>query len=108
MPAGAWDVGTAESQRTSARPRACIAEVRLSRFGSLERRANPDRCIVRLDMKKLLTLVSWMALAACTKSPSPEFAFDKAASFADLKTFAWFDGEGFQFPRGGSIVDGRF
>jgi len=59
-------------------------------------------------MKKLIALVPLMALAACTQAPPPEFAFDKAANFANLKTFAWFDGEGFQFPRGGSIVDGRF
>jgi hypothetical protein len=59
-------------------------------------------------MKKFLILVSLMAVAACTKTPQPEFAYDKAASFANLKTYAWFDGEGFQYPRGGSIVDGRF
>jgi uncharacterized protein DUF4136 len=57
-------------------------------------------------MKRLWVLPLLMAMA-CSTTP-PEFAWDKAASFANLKTFAWFDGEGFQYPRGGSIVDGRF
>jgi hypothetical protein len=60
-------------------------------------------------MKRLLVGLSLLAAAAaCTKTPPPEFAWDKAASFSNLKTFAWFEGEGFQYPRGGSIVDGRF
>jgi len=58
-------------------------------------------------MKRLCVLFLLTA-AACTQTPPPEFAWDKAASFENLKTFAWFDGEGFQYPRGGSIVDGRF
>ena len=65
-------------------------------------------------MKRLSILLLAAAAAATAtgcSSPNkqpPTFAWDKTASFAGVKTFAWHDGPPFQFPRGGSIVDGRF
>lgn len=59
-------------------------------------------------MKRLLALVLLVAATSCTRPPPPEFAYDKAATFANLKTFAWYDGPEFKYPRGGSVVDGRF
>lgn len=61
-------------------------------------------------MKKLAVLAALAlgAAAGCSKTPAPEFAWDKAASFANVRTFAWYDGPPFQYPHGGSIVDGRF
>ena len=63
--------------------------------------------MVAASMKRLALLLL-VAAAGCTKTPAPEFAWDKAASFTNIKTFAWYDGPPFQYPHGGSIVDGRF
>ena len=45
---------------------------------------------------------------ACAGKPEINFAWDKTASFANLKTYAWYTDPKFQMPHGGSIVDGRF
>lgn len=61
-------------------------------------------------MRRLAVLLLVSAAAACSspnKQP-PTFAWDKAASFASIKTFAWYDGPPFEYPRGFSIVDGKF
>jgi len=59
-------------------------------------------------MKRLAVLLVAAAAIACSKLPPPEFAYDKTASFANLKTFGWYEGKEFKYPRGGSVVDGRF
>jgi ABC-type glycerol-3-phosphate transport system substrate-binding protein len=56
----------------------------------------------------LLLIVIAAAAAGCSNKPPPTFAWDKAASFASIKTFAWHDGPPFEYPRGMSIVDGAF
>ena len=58
-----------------------------------------------------LPLVAAAALAAtlaCAGKPTVNFAYDHAASFQGLKTYAWFDDPNFQMPGGNSIVDGQF
>ncbi len=40
--------------------------------------------------------------------PAPQFAWDKAADFAAMKTYAWYDGPGYPMPHGDSIIDGQF
>lgn len=56
-----------------------------------------------------LAIVFLCAASACAaKSPPPEFAYDRAASFAGLVSFAWFDDPSWPPPGGNSIVDGRF
>ncbi len=62
-------------------------------------------------MKTLRALMLMFALAgtlACAGKPEINFAWDKTASFANLKTYAWYTDPKFQMPHGGSIVDGRF
>ena len=61
-------------------------------------------------MKRFAILLAvGVAAAACgTKRPPPQFAWDKAAAFAAVKTFAWLDEPPFQYPHGGGMVDGRF
>jgi len=62
-------------------------------------------------MKKTVGfLIAALLASACggPKIPPPQFAWDKAASFANVKTFAWHDGPPFQYPHGGGMVDGRF
>lgn len=48
------------------------------------------------------------ATLRCAGKPEITFAWDRAASFANLKTYAWYADPKFQMPHGGSIVDGRF
>ena len=49
------------------------------------------------------------ALAACRGThPAPVYAWDQAASFSGMKTYAWYDPPGFQVPHGDSIIDGQF
>jgi hypothetical protein len=56
-----------------------------------------------------LLLLTWSALAACRGThPEPVYAWDKAASFSAMKTYAWYDPPGFQIPHGDSIIDGQF
>jgi hypothetical protein len=54
----------------------------------------------------LLCLAATLACAG--KNPAPDFAYDHTASFANLKTYAWFEDPTWEFPQGNSIVDGRF
>lgn len=55
-----------------------------------------------------LLLALCVALACAHKNPPPDFAYDHTASFAGLKTYAWFDDPNFVMPHGNSIVDGQF
>jgi hypothetical protein len=61
-------------------------------------------------MKRLALLAALPLLAAAcsTKTPPPQFAWDHAASFAAVKTWAWLDEPPFKYPQGGGMVDGRF
>jgi Domain of unknown function (DUF4136) len=58
-------------------------------------------------MRRAFLLLLLPAIA-CAGKPQLHFAWDKAASFANLKTWAWYDDPNFQMPGGSSIVDGRF
>ncbi len=49
-----------------------------------------------------------LTLACAHKNPPPDFAYDHAASFAGLKTYAWFEDPAWEMPQGNSIVDGQF
>jgi hypothetical protein len=49
-----------------------------------------------------------LSTLACAGKPKFNFAYDHSASFAGLKTYAWFDDPSFQMPGGNSIVDGQF
>ncbi len=60
-----------------------------------------------------LVLVSFAAAAvlsaACAGThPAPQYAWDPKADFAPLKSYAWYEGPGFQMSHGDSIIDGRF
>jgi hypothetical protein len=57
---------------------------------------------------RMLPCALTAALAFCAGKPEITFAWDRAASFANLKTYAWYADPKFQMPHGGSIVDGRF
>jgi hypothetical protein len=60
-------------------------------------------------MKRIaLLLIATTALSCASTEVPPTFAWDKQASFANLKTYAWYDGPPFQYPHGGAMVDGRF
>lgn len=48
------------------------------------------------------------ALACAHKNPPPDFAYDHAANFGGLKTYAWFDDPNWVMPQGNSIIDGQF
>jgi hypothetical protein len=59
----------------------------------------------------LLSLIAAAAIlaAACAGThPAPQFAWDPKADFTSLKSYAWYEGPGFQIPHGDSIIDGRF
>lgn len=49
-----------------------------------------------------------LALACAGTHPKPVYAWDKAANFATLKTWAWYDDPTFKVPHGDSIIDGAF
>ena len=56
-----------------------------------------------------LVMLASTALAACRGThPPPVYAWDQAASFSGMKTYAWYDPPGFQVPHGDSIIDGQF
>jgi hypothetical protein len=48
------------------------------------------------------------AVACRGTHPKPVFAYDHKATFADLKTWAWYDDPTFKIPHGDSIIDGAF
>ena len=48
------------------------------------------------------------AVGCGQKIPPPQYSWDKSASFAAVKTYAWYDGPPFRFPGGNSMVDGKF
>jgi hypothetical protein len=56
----------------------------------------------------LLPVTVIFAPACAGTHPAPQFAWDPKADFTPMKTFAWYDGPGFQMPHGDSIIDGRF
>jgi Domain of unknown function (DUF4136) len=65
--------------------------------------------MTRTASRILLLLVVASALAACAGThPAPRYAWDPKADFAPLKTYAWYQGPGFQMPHGDSIIDGQF
>ena len=41
-----------------------------------------------------------LSALACAGKPTVNFAYDKSASFAGLKTYAWYDDPNFQMPGG--------
>ena len=48
-------------------------------------------------------------IAGCRGThPAPVYAWDQKASFAGMKTYAWYEAPGFQIPHGDSIIDGQF
>lgn len=49
-----------------------------------------------------------LSVLACAGKPTINFSYDRSASFAGLKTYAWYDDPNFQMPGGFSIVDGQF
>ena len=56
-----------------------------------------------------LACVAGLAGAACRGThPPPVYAWDQAASFSGMKTYAWYEGPNFQIPHGDSIIDGQF
>src|SRR5262245_2763557 len=56
-----------------------------------------------------LLLLASAALSACRGThPAPVYAWDKAADFSAMKTYAWWAPPGFQVPHGDSIIDGQF
>jgi uncharacterized protein DUF4136 len=59
------------------------------------------RCVI------LLAGALFAAACASTEVP-PQFAWDKQVSFANLKSYAWYDGPPFKYPNGGAVADGRF
>ena len=57
----------------------------------------------------LMLVASAIGAAACRGThPAPQFAWDKTADFADLKTYAWWVGPGYPPAHGDSIIDGTF
>jgi len=59
-----------------------------------------------LRHKALLLLL--VLATACAGKPQLHYAWDHTASFANAKTWTWYDDPKFQMPGGNSIVDGRF
>jgi hypothetical protein len=56
-----------------------------------------------------LLLLALATLGACRGThPAPVYAWDQKASFAGMKTYAWYDPPGFEPPHGDSIIDGQF
>jgi hypothetical protein len=49
-----------------------------------------------------------LSMLACAGKPVVNFSYDQSASFAGLKTYAWYDDPNFQMPGGFSVVDGQF
>jgi hypothetical protein len=65
-----------------------------------------NRTLRRLS---LLVAASAIGAAACRGThPPPQFAWDKTADFAAMKTYAWWVGPGYPPPHGDSIIDGTF
>jgi Domain of unknown function (DUF4136) len=57
----------------------------------------------------LFVLLAGTAGAACRGThPAPVYAWDQAADFSGMKTYAWHEPPGFQVPHGDSIIDGQF
>lgn len=57
----------------------------------------------------LLGAVAALFAVACQGThPKPVFAYDHAATFTQLKTWAWYDDPTFKTPHGDSIIDGAF
>jgi len=57
----------------------------------------------------LLFLLALTIGSACRGThPAPVYAWDQAASFSGMKTYAWYDAPGFKMPHGDSIIDGQF
>jgi hypothetical protein len=59
-------------------------------------------------MRRCVSLLILLLAAACAGRPELHFAWDHAAGFSGLKTYAWYADPNSEMPRGGSIVDGRF
>jgi len=48
------------------------------------------------------------AHAVAQKTPSRDVAYDPGASFAGLRSYAWFDDPKWVMPKGNAVVDGQF
>jgi len=65
--------------------------------------------MTRAPLRTLLLLAGAIGAAGCRGThPAPQFAWDKAADFAAMKTYAWYAGPGYPMPHGDSIIDGQF
>ena len=56
----------------------------------------------------LLAAAALVAAACAGTHPKPVYAYDRAANFAALKAWAWYDDPTFKVPHGDSIIDGAF
>ena len=63
---------------------------------------------VRKRLRGAAILLSVAAAACASRNPAPVFAYDHAASFVGLKTWAWLDDPAPQMPPGNAIVDSQF
>ena len=66
------------------------------------------RAMLKNLLRSALLLSLAVAFGCAHKNPPPDFAYDHTASFAGLKTYAWFDDPTWVMPQGNSIVDGQF
>src|SRR5262249_40560125 len=63
----------------------------------------------RFRVASLAAALAAGLLVACAGThPKPVFAWDKAANFASMKAWAWYDDPAFKVPHGDSIIDGAF
>ena len=63
---------------------------------------------VRKRLRDAAILLSVAAAACASRNPAPVFAYDHAASFVGLKTWAWLDDPAPKMAPGNAIVDSQF
>jgi len=56
----------------------------------------------------ILASAALLAVACAGTHPKPVYAWDKAANFATMKNWAWYDDPTFKVPHGDAIIDGAF
>lgn len=64
--------------------------------------------MVTVLRRSAILLLLCAVLTAAKKKPPSDPAFDPAADFSRLKSYAWIDGASGAAPEGNSIVDGQF